>query len=365
LLHWKQLAWLTDAELARFDVAAVNLACAAGLPGVERFDPAQILRRLDEWAWHAGRYTERVLPQFRRRPEEYGGSEAYFRVLVLVTALQRDLGLRYNPDKMSPDTPLGPADSFIHEAVLGSGGTCASIPVVVAAVGRRLGYPIKLVACLGKEWAHVFARWDGPAGERFNIEATNRGLNCDPDDYYRSGLFERTRGQEEAGGFLKSQSPREELAGFLAERAAHWRESGRLRPAAESYAHASALAPGNRFYLNTLKTTLNAWGAEQERAKPPGFPDLFVTSLGRRYPPGLPAEVERQLQGREATDGALGDPVLERLFWGPLRRGLRPARVPARLEAHPGRAGYAVDVHFPEGAAAPAAVEEASCTTPR
>jgi hypothetical protein len=48
----------TDAEAARLDVAAVDLACAAGLPGSERLDAAACLAKIDEWAAWVRRYTE-------------------------------------------------------------------------------------------------------------------------------------------------------------------------------------------------------------------------------------------------------------------------------------------------------------------
>jgi len=38
---------------------------------------------------------ERCLPQFARSPTEYNGSEGYFRVLCLVTALWQQCGVRY------------------------------------------------------------------------------------------------------------------------------------------------------------------------------------------------------------------------------------------------------------------------------
>ena len=49
-------------------------------------------------------------------------------------------------------------------------------------VGRRLGYPLKLVVTK----AHVFVRWDD-GRERFNIEtAGNGGTGSYSDEYYRS-----------------------------------------------------------------------------------------------------------------------------------------------------------------------------------
>jgi hypothetical protein len=195
MLHWKQLVMLPEDELARLDIALVNLACAADLPDA----PGPVvweacIKRLDHWASLIGGYTERLLPKFRRSPHEYEHSEAYFRMLCLATVLQRDCGVRYNPAKVSPDVPLDTADSFIHGAVLGEGGTCCSLPVVWAAVGRRLGYPLKLVSCLSEKFSHLFLRWEGPGSrKRFNIEATTHlGFATPSDDDFRTGRFART-----------------------------------------------------------------------------------------------------------------------------------------------------------------------------
>ena len=106
--------------------------------------------------------------------------------------------MRYNPALICEPDPShrwdlhGFEDSrnlFIHGVVSGHGGTCTSMPLMYLAVGRRLGYPLRLV--LAK--AHLFVRWEETGGERFNIEATTtRGLNTFSDDYYRKWPLEIT-----------------------------------------------------------------------------------------------------------------------------------------------------------------------------
>ena len=111
------------------------------------------------------------------------------------------------------------------------------------AVGRRLGYPLKLVTTKG----HLFVRWEG-AGERFNIEATGQGVNRFTDDYYRHWPLEITAAEEVAEGYLKSLTPPEELAVFLSIRGMCLREAGRLEEAAAAFAAAARLAPDCRGY---------------------------------------------------------------------------------------------------------------------
>jgi hypothetical protein len=122
-------------------------------------------------------------------------------------------------------------------------GTCSSLPVLQVAVGRRLGYPLKLVTTKG----HLFVRWEG-AGERFNIEAAGQGVSRFTDDYYRRWPLEITAAEEVAEGYLKSLTPPEELAVFLSIRGMCLREAGRLEEAAAAFAAAARLAPGCQGY---------------------------------------------------------------------------------------------------------------------
>jgi hypothetical protein len=323
---WRSLALLSEAELAALDVAEGNLACAAGLPDGDRFDPEAVLTRLDKWAAHALRYTEHCLPQFRGHPEQFNNSEGYFRILVLVTGLQRDLGLTYNPDRIADDAPFDANDTFIMGAVCGAGGTCASIPVVIAAVGRRLGYPIKLVAARSQGIGHLFARWDDPHGERFNIEASGEGLNTFSDDEYRTGEYEITAEQEEKLCLLKSMTPREELADFITQRGFRWLELGRMRQAAEAFGFAYGLAPHNRGYHNTLGRALQTWHNEIEARKPPRFPALCFkpNPPPRLFPLGLAEGIERDILGLTALEYLLNAPDLNQRWWEALRRGVLP-----------------------------------------
>lgn len=334
MLHWKQLTSLTDEVLATYDIAAVNLACTADLPDAPGpLTIMECLHKLDEWAKLVRRYTELAYEQsFRRNPAEYDHSEALFRSLCLSTVLQRHCGLRYNPAKISEDVPLETADTFIHGAILADGGTCASIPVVLAAVGRRLGYPIKNAATKGVKWWHIFARWDDPGGEQLNLEASGNGLSTEDDNYYRTGRYALDPETEKAGQFLKSLTPREELALFLSELAMFWKRHGRWRLMSEAYAWAWSLAPANAFYQNMLNVGMNAWKDEQEQQKPPDFPLVFVEPVTRHFPL-LPLEKEQKFLGRTVLDAVFRDTELDRMYWEPMRRGVRLLAVPVRMVA--------------------------------
>ena len=279
MIHWKQLAKLTDDVLAIYDIAAVNLACTTDLPDAPGpLTIMECLHKLDEWAKLVRRYTELAYEEFYlANPAKYDHSEALFRSLSLVTALQRHCGLRYNPAKIPDHVPLETADIFIHGALLGEGGTCTSIPVVLAAVGRRLGYPIKIVETRTAKWGHLFARWDDPKGERLNLEATGTGLGTHDDNYYRTGRYALAPALEKACQFLKSMTPRQELACFLEERGYQLRQQGCVRLALEAFAWSANLAP-NRCHQHMLGAFGNEWWAEQEKQKTLGFPVIFIAS---------------------------------------------------------------------------------------
>ena len=236
-------------QQGRFDIGLMNLLCAESLPGYDGGDARQWLATLDAWSEQVRRETERALPEFRRHPEAYHHSETYFRALCLVTVLQQDLGVQYNPARIaSPDAPepdqvffADSQDLFLH-GMLGPRrlGTCISLPVLHVAVGRRLGYPLKLVLAKG----HVFGRWESPDGtERFNLEVTNQGLNCFPDEYYEEWPYPMTAEEAHAGRYLNSLTPAEELALFLQTRGHCLRSAGRFPEAREAYVQSQVLAP--------------------------------------------------------------------------------------------------------------------------
>ena len=208
------------AELPKFDIAEVNLACAEGLAGSEDLDKKARLETLDKWTQHIRRETERCLPQFYRDRAYYYNSLPYYKILMLVTVLHQDFGVGYNMDLVNSGIlydftttkfNASSKDVFVHGLLADKRtGSCASMPVLVVAIGRRLGYPLKLVGSKG----HLFARWDSLT-ERFNIEASGRGLNVHPDSHYRQWPVPMTKEEEQNYGYLKSLSPVAELVGFL------------------------------------------------------------------------------------------------------------------------------------------------------
>ncbi|HVC92882.1 MAG TPA: hypothetical protein VND64_04280 [Pirellulales bacterium] len=267
----------SDEELAKLDIAAVNLMCAGGLPGAENVKFDRLHDWLDEAARQADFQTRRHWYRFDLSPESYHTSPGFFCCSFLLQTLQEDFKVRYNPARardhkfqdlkcLDPDF-RDSRDLFIHGIVDGDGGTCASMPVLYVAVGRRLGYPLKLVESRG----HLFMRWDDPAGkclgypEVLNIEGAGEGIALYPDSHYRQWPEPWTADDETGGWFLKSLTPREELAAFLVTRAACLEDNRRLPEAVQAYIWARDLAPHDGRYVQLAANRANRLAFQRQQ----------------------------------------------------------------------------------------------------
>lgn len=232
---------MTPEQLAEVDLAEMNLVCATGLPGAENLNIDQCLTRLDDWALRVRYWTDQSMWDFRQHPQNFRNSEAKFRVLLLISVLQQDFGVHYNDRGLDTCDFSNSKNAFLHGMIDDpNGGTCASMPVMCVAVGRRLAYPMKLI--LAK--THVFARWEDPVtGERFNIEGTNAQFADHPDSYYRNWPYPITDAELKQGWYLKPLTPPEELAIFLHNRAFCLMDSGRFDEAKVVLTHSCRLAP--------------------------------------------------------------------------------------------------------------------------
>jgi hypothetical protein len=165
-----------------YDLAAINLVCAQGLRGADDLDVPAYLARLDYWARQVAVEAGARRERFERNPERFEHSLAFFRMMGVCYVLGKKHGVRYSAERAeNPDVWDDSRDSFIH-GVLGPTryGTCASLPVAMVALGRRLGYPVRLIASPG----HVFVRWQDDR-ERHNFDWNDKGLGTGTDDEYR------------------------------------------------------------------------------------------------------------------------------------------------------------------------------------
>ncbi len=130
---------------------------------------------------------------FPKKPElcqlASGTSEAYFRMLVLVTVLKQHIGIHVNPARRGNPTkgkgePFRDSKDLLINGLLSSElrGTCNSIPVLVILIGRRLGYPLKLATVP----QHLWVRWED-GKEQFNIEVSGEGgMSTYPDEHFKN-----------------------------------------------------------------------------------------------------------------------------------------------------------------------------------
>lgn len=251
---------ITHPQQPEYDIAQWNLLLASNLPGSEDLNIDRLLDKLDEWTNQVRRETERGYYRFLQNPAEFNYSQGTYCVLVLISVLERDLGVRYNPARISDPTFQDPysinpdvsnsQDMFIHGLLDGPGGTCASMPILYTAVGRRLGYRMKLVEAPG----HLFSRWDDLEGkfnnirEYFNIDAAGQGFVSHSDDHYRHWPRPWNEIEQKHDWYLKSLTTEQEIAAMLATRGSCLEDNKRLGEAFMCFHWAYQLTKDRRYY---------------------------------------------------------------------------------------------------------------------
>jgi len=251
-MDYKRWSGFTDKELARYDVAYLNLLVAEGLPGSESIDIKAALNQLDYWADLVRVNTEHWLRSFRPTPEV--PTEGHLRMVAMATALWRDIGIRISPKRM--DNALNYTDSqdnFLHGILNGNGGTCASLPMAYLAIGRRLGYPLSLVPTRN----HLFVRWNGSDGKPFNVECACGGFRSDDDEHYRTWPFPFAVDERNDPFWLHNISPRGEMAIHLAQRSHCLMDHLQLDEALEAIYFAKKMEP-HYTYLWKMVSMMNS-----------------------------------------------------------------------------------------------------------
>jgi hypothetical protein len=206
--------------------------------------------------------------------------------------------------------------------------------VAYAAVGRRLGYPLKFVTT----WRHVFLRWDEPGGERFNVECTSHGFVSHPDFYYLH--WPRKMSEEEVRNFgaLTSLTPRQELALHIGNRGHVFRELYNLPAAVDAYANVCHLYPESWSWSASLIDTMNRWENRLRARMPRVFPPMTIHFSPRAFT-NIPQDLERGVFNMYARETLLTHPPFEEKWWKPARRD--PRQLPADYRSH-------IKVRFPQ-----------------
>ena len=248
--HLAYFAGLPEEELAKFDIAYVNLVCAEGLNGSEDLDIPACLRSLDEIAGFVKANTAANIQVYGCDPSAYANSESQFRALAMVTFAVKGYGIQYNPDRIERADALSPNDVFFRDSkdIFLHGllqrqprmGTCTSLPVFWVALGRRLNYPLSLSNTL----LHFFTRWEDASG-KFDFEGSQNGCGIHDDAYYKGFPVQTDDAKIEYLGLLQSFSRKGELMHFLLSRGACLTAHKRDAEATRAYELAVLCYPSN------------------------------------------------------------------------------------------------------------------------
>lgn len=256
------------------DIALLNLIVAPGLPPSDR---TRIIREslntLDKWSKTIASETYRNRHHYLKNPAEFG-NEAGWKMAMMCSVLGKDFKVRYDPSLTSADRQSTSNDKFFanSDSIFLTGclgekrtGTCASLPVLYVALGRRMGYPMHLVAAKG----HLFARWDDGNGTRVNLEASNAGgYTSHPDTYYRTWPHALSQTEEDRGGYLVNLTAQQCLAIFLTARMACLESMGQRADAIAAASAAFRLAPNLGGVAETLRMSVSAGFAPSHSPRP-------------------------------------------------------------------------------------------------
>lgn len=271
------LLGMSDDELGQQDIATVNLVCAAGLPGTGDLDIPQCLAQIDQWTELVRQFTKSGFPRYRANPDPAKGSEAVYRLWAVMHRLRFGIGLTHIMTLAENGDPIvqprrvtgGPykshadADTMFVHGLLGPRriGNCVSFPVLYAAVGRRLGYPVKLVLSV----QHIFNRWESPE-ESFNMDGCATFIARDPYEHYIDWPRKWRPEERASSAFLRSITPHEELAAFVFHRCIGLSANLEFDEALRVCKIARQLSPENPAYTDELQVIEEFRRVKQRRS---------------------------------------------------------------------------------------------------
>lgn len=250
---FQELVAMNREQVDRVDIGRMNLICANEAShgvdiGVER-----LLGKLDEWAEHCRKEEMRFRKKFEKNPKHYDGSYAKFKAINLVLTIKEDFKCRYQMSLVqsgemakinSPTFFRNYDDAFVSGLLRKRRGTCSSYPVLITALGRRLGYPISIKTTFG----HMFCEWDDGV-ERFNIDTNGEGVDTPSDDWYLKGNMEKAYGikapKMEESYYMQPLGNWESLGLFIETIGYCHEANGRMDKAIEAYNLASRYLPNS------------------------------------------------------------------------------------------------------------------------
>jgi hypothetical protein len=262
-------------EVERTDIATLYLASLAGLPGTENLDLDGARAHFEELAMMVQKQTEAtskyqhsISADFKDTPES--------KAVVLVEALrsyEQDAERSMNtsrPESLFIRNSSRPAPAATHfaspleaslagrpfdyrppmreDSILEIPHDVVTLnnPILIAAVGQLLGYPLYLV----KAPDHLFVRWQSPDGQTlFDIDEIGKYGSIAEDPIRPDDDYERPPEDEiKAGGYFKSLTHAGLFAFFLQARGNYLHAHQRPFDAELAYTAAHRFAPDTPIY---------------------------------------------------------------------------------------------------------------------
>lgn len=250
-----QLLALTDEQLEKTDLIELNVAVAREIPGLEKLDYDHYRCTVDDWTNQFRNWLPTAEVEFRANPQKWKNDINLFRLGMLAQFLDQKVGIAYVEEQKQTqikDRKAGkrtgirytnPGDLLIHGLIDTKRGTCATMPVLHVAIGRRLGWPVGM-ACV--KWHYVCRYDDGKVVH--NIEATDTGRGgfaegSDADYIEKEGLSKRAVA---CGSDLRKLSTREMLGVFIMSRGRYYADTDKIERAVHDYSLAFTLLPTSR-----------------------------------------------------------------------------------------------------------------------
>lgn len=229
----------SDEVVDAHDIAEVNLRCSLGL--IENIDHLyrDCLGLIGEWSTQLVDYTNNNYRLFESEPESFENSHEMYQAIAMVQFVQTALRVHYNMEFAEGEyNAIDSRNLFLTGVLTGHGGTCVTLPVLYAALGQRVGYPIAVAST----WEHFYCVW-GEGPNSFCLEAAGNGFEKRSHDYYRNFRRPVTARDEQVNGFLRRLSHRELFAHFADQRSNCLQEQFRFDEALEANFLADRLAP--------------------------------------------------------------------------------------------------------------------------
>ena len=259
-----QLMALSDAGLEQVDIVEMSVAVAREIPSCENLDYQHYKQVVDGWANDVRRWMTTTEINFQKSPQEWRNDINFFRLGLLATYLTRERGIRYH-EKYSQDQKAGknskyeePGAVLVHGLIDTLRGTCATMPVLHVAIGRRLGWPVSLASA----GPHYVCRYDD-GKVHYNIEATYTGpgfvSDSDQDYIKNDGLPQKA---VTTGSDFRSLTAREMLGVFVGMRARYYWDTKKYAAADRDYALARVLYPSHRYCFRESVRAF-VWRGEQ------------------------------------------------------------------------------------------------------